>query len=127
MKKKIRAVSLGCNKNVTLMDDGSYQVQLAEDIEAGDLIERCPLIKLGHRSNYIKDPKILELCAEEAAKDADADVHGNFFWMILGNGSLYTKRSEPNTHCRFMFEQGVLDITANRKITKGAISMGKKR
>ena len=121
MKKKIRAVSLGCKKSVALMDDGTYQVVIEEDVEPGGLIERCALVRLDHRSNYVKDPKILELCAEEAAKDADADVHGNFFWIVLGNGSLYNKMSQPNTNCRFDFQKGYLDITANRKITKGAI------
>lgn len=120
-KRKRVLLSLGCKKSVTLMDDGSYQVVIEEDVEAGEIIERCPLIRLDHRSNYIKDPKILELCAEEAAKDGDADVHGNFFWMVLGNGSLYGKMSQPNTNCRFNFNKGYLDITANRKITKGAI------
>jgi hypothetical protein len=90
-----------------------------EDIEKGELIERCPMIQLGWRNRYQGDPIIHKYCyTQGGCKCKDCQMHGVTSYMVLGYGMLYNHQDEPNTLWNFQFPNLIGDVVAVKDIKK---------
>jgi hypothetical protein len=91
-----------------------------EDIEEGDLVERCPMIQMGWKSKYQKDPQIFNyLYSNSNCPCDDCKKHGNTMFMVLGYGMLYNHQDQPNTKWNFNFKNLIGDVIATKPIKKG--------
>jgi SET domain-containing protein len=91
-----------------------------KDIEEGELIERCPMIQMGWKSNYQRDPQIFNyLYSNSHCPCDDCKRHGNSMFMVLGYGMLYNHRDEPNTKWEFNFKNLLGDVIATKPIKSG--------
>lgn len=91
-----------------------------EDINEGDVVERCPMVKLAWRSNYIHDPSIWKYCYGQPRCDcSDCKNHGGFMWMVLGYGMIYNHQDIPNTKWVFNYDKAYADVIATKPITGG--------
>lgn len=90
------------------------------DIEEGELVERCPMVRLGHRSNYIHDPVLWQYCYTQPKCDcSECKNHGFYFWMVLGYGMIYNHQDIPNTKWVFNYNSSYADVIASKPIKKG--------
>jgi len=90
-----------------------------EDISAGELIERCPMVRLTWRSNYIQEPTIWKYCYTQPKCDcSDCKNHGFYFWMVLGYGMIYNHQDDPNTKWEFNYDEAYADVIALSDIKK---------
>lgn len=91
-----------------------------EDIEEGELVERCPMIQMGWKSNYLKDPQIYNyLYSNSNCSCDDCKQHGNSMFMVLGYGMLYNHQDQPNTKWNFNFKNLLGDVVAIKPIKAG--------
>jgi uncharacterized protein len=91
-----------------------------KDFKEGDLIERCPMVKLGWRSKYVNDPVLLEYLYMQPKCDcSDCTNHGHIMWMVLGYGMMYNHQDIPNTQWRFHYEDSYADVVATKDIKSG--------
>lgn len=90
-----------------------------EDIEEGELIERCPMVVLSWRMNYHKDPVIWQYCFTQSCPCEDCKKHGGHFLMVLGYGQIYNHQNENNAHISFDMKNSVANIHCKRAIKKG--------
>ena len=91
-----------------------------EDINVGDLIERCPMVRMEHRSNYVHDPTIRRyMYTQSGCQCAECKKHGYHFWMVLGYGMLYNHQDVPNTSWTFKYADQYADVICTRPIKKG--------
>jgi SET domain-containing protein len=90
------------------------------DIKEGELVERCPMIQMAWKSNYLKDPQIFNyLYSNSNCPCDDCKKHGNAMYMVLGYGMLYNHKDEPNTKWEFNFKNLIGDVVATKPIKKG--------
>lgn len=90
------------------------------DIKAHELVERCPMVKLGWRTNYINDPAIWTYCYMQPKCDCnDCKNHGNNMWMVLGYGMLYNHQDIPNTSWSFKYDESYTDLVSTKDIKAG--------
>lgn len=88
-----------------------------QDIKEGEIIERCPMVKLGWRSNYVHDPVIWKYFYTQPKCDcSDCKNHGFSFWMVLGYGMIYNHQDIPNTKWHFDYTQAYADVIASKDI-----------
>lgn len=100
-----------------------------EDIEQGELIERCPMVVLSWRLKYQHDPVIWQYCFTNTCPCEDCKKHGGHFLMVLGYGQVYNHQNDNNAHISFNFKGSVADITALKPIKKDSevfVSYGSK-
>lgn len=100
-----------------------------ENISSEELIERCPLVVLGWRMNYHKDPVIWQYCFTRSCPCEDCKKHGGHFLMVLGYGQVYNHQNDNNAGISFDVKNLFADIKANRDIKAGEeifISYGNK-
>ena len=91
-----------------------------EFIPSGEIVERCPLVPLAHRSKYHVDPQIWEyLYSQPMCPCNECKNHGFVFHMVLGYGMLYNHQDVPNTKWEFDFRRLVADVVAEKDINKG--------
>jgi SET domain-containing protein len=89
-------------------------------IKEGELVERCPMIQMAWKSNYLRDPQIFNyLYSNSNCKCEDCVRHGNTMFMVLGYGMIYNHKDEPNTKWEFNFKNLIGDVKATRPIKKG--------
>lgn len=90
-----------------------------QDIKAGELVERCPMVPLGYRSRYHSDPQIYRyLYAQPTCECSECKNHGFIFHMVLGYGMLYNHQEDPNTEWKFDWKQLFADVIAIKDIKK---------
>jgi|694.fasta_scaffold68857_7 SET domain-containing protein len=91
-----------------------------EDIAEGELVERCPMIQMGWKSNYLRDPQIFAyLYSNSQCPCDDCKRHGNSMYMVLGYGMLYNHQDKPNTKWVFNFKNLLGDVVAVKPIKAG--------
>jgi hypothetical protein len=121
MKDFVTVGGLGAITHSVKHGEG-YHVIAKSDVKKGKLIERCPMFKLAHKSNYISDPQILSFSIIEPSNDVeDIKEHGYSRWIVLGNGAFY-ERSENVQRTQaffdFKFDKSYVDIVAIKDISK---------
>jgi SET domain-containing protein len=90
------------------------------DIKEGDIIERCPMVRLGYRSNYHHDPIIWKyVYTQPKCECNDCKNHGKYIWMVLGYGMIYNHQDIPNTKWVFKYNSEYADVVASKDIPKG--------
>ena len=98
------------------------------NIASGQLIERCPMVRLDWRSNYINDPQLRKYChsesncgcSTETNPDKEYNAHGSVYWMVLGYGMIYNHQDSPNTQRNFYYDSSMVDVVATQDIPKGS-------
>jgi len=91
-----------------------------DDIEEGELIERCPMVPLSFRAKYQSDPQIWNYLYGHTTCDCkECKTHGFIFYMVLGYGMIYNHQDSPNTRMQFNYANLYVDIIAETKILKG--------
>jgi hypothetical protein len=90
-----------------------------EDIEAGELIERCPTAIMAWRTNYQKDPVAWEYMYTSSCPCEDCKKHGAIFVMVMGYGQIYNHQDENNAEIKINIKKKTADIVSKRKIMKG--------
>ena len=98
------------------------------NIASGQLIERCPMVRLDWRSNYINDPQLRKYCylesncgcSTETNPDKEYNTHGSVYWMVLGYGMIYNHQDSPNTEWNFYYDSSMADVVATQDIPKGS-------
>ena len=91
-----------------------------DDIESGELIERCPMIPLADRSRYQHDSQIWDyLYSQPTCPCNECKNHGFVFLMVLGYGMIYNHQDTPNTVWKFDYPNLIADVIAQRSIKKG--------
>jgi SET domain-containing protein len=90
------------------------------DIKEGDIIERCPMVRLGYRSHYHHDPIIWKyVYTQPKCECNDCKNHGKYIWMVLGYGMIYNHQDIPNTKWQFKYNSEYADVVASKDIQKG--------
>lgn len=91
-----------------------------DNIENGELIERCPMIQMDWRNKYLGDPQLHRyLYTNSSCKCEQCQIHGVNMFMVLGYGMLYNHQDEPNTNWNFNFKDLIGDVIASKDIKKG--------
>jgi len=91
-----------------------------QDIQEGEIVERCPTIALGFRSRYHSDPQIYRyLYGQPMCPCNECKTHGFIFHMVLGYGMIYNHQDNANTTWKFDYANSIADVIANRDIKKG--------
>ena len=90
-----------------------------ENIEKGELIERCPLVPLARRERYQNDEQILKYVYCDPQIDPSTNLHGFQPYLVLGYGMLYNHQSQNNSNWEFDFLNYIGDVRANKNIKKG--------
>lgn len=91
-----------------------------KDISEGDIVERCPMVDFGWRSQYLNDPTIWQYCYFQPKCDCnDCKNHGSIVWMVLGYGMLYNHQDMPNTKWSFNYKERYADVVASKNIAAG--------
>ncbi len=69
----------------------------SKDILEGEIVEICPLLQLGWRSQYQSDPIIKNyMWVNKSCNCKDCKIHSAITYMPMGYGSLYNHSNEPN-------------------------------
>lgn len=69
----------------------------SKDILEGEIIEICPLLQLGWRSQYQSDPIVKNyMWVNKSCNCRDCKVNSYITYMPMGYGSLYNHSNEPN-------------------------------
>ena len=88
-----------------------------EDIEVGELIERCPMIQMNWRSHYLGDSQITKyLYSDKGCNCMECQIHGHHMFMVLGYGMIYNHQDDPNTEWRFNYRNLIGDVVARKPI-----------
>ena len=96
-----------------------YGVFATEDIQEGEHIEECRLLRLGWRTKYTGDPVIKDyVWTNMSCKCKDCQVHGPHQYLALGNGSIYNHHDNHNTEVVLNYRNEVMHIKAKRFIPK---------
>jgi len=107
--------------NVTYLQDGSVAAVSEEPIEAGIVLEQCPVLKLVWRSNYHNDPAIKTFAFKVPCVSSDCRDHGNVLFFPLGWGMLYRQSSQPNCNIYLSDDQSTMSVQANQDIKPGTL------
>jgi hypothetical protein len=106
-----------------------YGVFAKENLEEGELIEQCRLLKLGNRAIYNNDPVLKDYVWAGEQKSSESKEHGACQYIALGFGSIYNHSDQPNTIQKLNFRTEVMKVKAARIILKDEeifVSYGKK-
>lgn len=90
-----------------------------EDIESGEIIERCPLVNLDFRGKYHGDPQIWNYVYTNKCDCKECERHGPNLYMVLGYGMLYNHSDTPNTIWDFDYPNLIGDVVSQMPIKKG--------
>lgn len=96
-----------------------YGVFAIEDIQEGEHIEECRLLRLGWRTKYTGDPVIKDyVWTNMSCKCKECQIHGPHQYLALGNGSIYNHADDHNTEVILNYRNEVMYIKAKRFIPK---------
>jgi len=99
---------------------GGRGVFATEDIEKGELIERCPIVALKKRSKQQDDPLIWAYCyTKPLCSCEECKNNGFIFYMVLGHGMVYNHQDQNNADMNFDHKNLYVDIIANQDIKSG--------
>jgi uncharacterized protein len=88
-----------------------------QDIQPGEVIERCPMIQMEYRSKYQLDPQIFNyLYAQPPCECNECQKHGMIMHMVLGYGMMYNHQDDPNSKWKFNYSQLFADVIAVKPI-----------
>jgi len=90
-----------------------------EDIEEGELIERCPVAVLAWRTNYQKDPVVWAYMYTNSCPCEECKKHGAHFVMVMGWGQIYNHQDDNNASMNINMKGNFADVVAKKKIKKG--------
>lgn len=90
-----------------------------EDIEEGELIERCPTVPLAWRMNYHKDPVVWAYMYTNSCPCDECKKHGGHFVMVMGWGQIYNHQDDNNASLNINMKDNFADVVAKKKIAKG--------
>lgn len=91
-----------------------------DDIEAGEIIERCPMIQMTWRSKYHGDSQITKyLYSDKSCDCMQCKIHGHHMFMVLGYGMIYNHQDNPNTEWKFNWRNLIADVVALKPIKMG--------
>lgn len=90
-----------------------------EDIEQGELIERCPIAVLAWRTNYQKDPVVWAYMYTNSCPCEECKRHGAHFVMVMGWGQIYNHQDDNNASMNINIRDNFADVVAKKKIKKG--------
>jgi hypothetical protein len=90
-----------------------------EDIEEGEIIERCPAVVLAWRTNYQKDPVVWAYMYTNSCPCEECKRHGAHFVMVMGWGQMYNHQDNNNASMNINIKDSLADVIARRKIKKG--------
>lgn len=94
-------------------------VLATQNIADGELIERCPLIKLQLTTHNQKDLKLFDYVYAKDCNCIDCTNNGYVIYMVLGYGMMYNHQDKPNTVWIFDYDNEIADVVAKRQINKG--------
>jgi hypothetical protein len=98
---------------------GGRGVFATDDIEEGELIERCPIVPLQLRSKKQQDGAIWSYCyTKPLCECEECKTNGFIFYMVLGHGMVYNHQDDNTADMRFNHKDLYVDIVANRPIKK---------
>lgn len=90
-----------------------------QDINPGEIVERCPMIQMEYRSKYQLDPQIFNyMYAQPPCKCNECQKHGMIMHMVLGYGMMYNHQDNPNAKWKFNYTQLFADVVAVQPIKK---------
>lgn len=121
-EKEIPQVSFGEVKKIKFYMSPIHGrgVVATQDIEQNEIIERCPLIPLMHRSRYQTEPNIWRYCYPKPLCDCtECNNHGFLFFMVTGHGMIYNHQDNNNARMQFNFKELYVDVIAVRPIKSG--------
>jgi len=95
-----------------------YGVFAKEDLEEGELIEQCRLLRLGNRANYNQDAVLKDYVWAGEQKSPESKKHGAYQYLPLGWGAMYNHADEPNAVQKLNFNTEVMTVKAGRPILK---------
>jgi hypothetical protein len=99
---------------------GGRGVFATDNIEEGELIERCPLVPLQLRSKQQTDNAIWSYCYTKPLCECnECKTNGFIFYMVLGHGMVYNHQDHNIADMKFNHKDLYVDIIANRAIRKG--------
>lgn len=90
-----------------------------DDIEAGEIVERCPIVPLAWRMNYQKDPAVWAYCFTQVCPCEECKRHGGHFIMVLGYGQIYNHQDDNNADLKINMKDQIADVIAKKPIKKG--------
>lgn len=91
------------------------------DIQIGEIIERCPMIKMEYRSKYQLDPQIFNyMYAQPPCPCSECQTHGFVMHMVGGYGMIYNHQDDPSGKWKFNYSQLLADLIAVKPISKGS-------
>lgn len=101
-------------------DVAGIGVFATKDFKKGDIVERCPMVRMEHRSKYVTDPTINNyMYTQPLCPCNDCKNHGYYYWMVLGYGMIYNHQDFPTVDWQFNWAEKYADVVANQDIEKG--------
>lgn len=107
--------------NLTYLQNGSIAAIAQESIEAGLVVENCPVLRLSWRSKYHNDPTIVNYFFKDPCNDIECVNHGNSLFVPLGWGLFYSQSDNPNCNVYLSEDFKTLVIQANKLIKSGEL------
>ena len=107
--------------NLTYLKDGSVAAIAQENIEAGLVVENCPILKLSWPSNYQHDPSIRNFAFTEPCSTEDCVKHGSMMFIPLGWGMLYRQDDNPNCNIFLSDDRSTMVVQANQNIKPNSL------
>lgn len=90
-----------------------------DDIEEGELIERCPSVALDWRTRYQKDPVVWAYMYTSSCPCDECKKHGAHFVMVMGWGQIYNHQDDNNASMKINLKDNFVDVVALKKIRNG--------
>jgi hypothetical protein len=91
-----------------------------QDINPGEIVERCPMIQMAWRSRYLGDPVVTKyMYSDQGCSCSQCQMHGHHMYMVLGYGMIYNHQNEPNTEWHFNYKNLLADVVAIKQINAG--------
>lgn len=99
----------------------NYGVFALEDINEGEEIEQCRLLRLAWRAKYHGDPAIKDyVWTNMHCKCKECQMHGPQQYIALGFGSIYNHSDDQNTTVNLDYKNELMTVKAKRFIPKGS-------
>jgi len=122
---ELRGIGFNSTENKLYLKSAGHKgigVFAKRDIKNNEIIEYCPCIKLGWRSNYHHDQKLLSYTFTDESCDCEHCLkHGNLLFMPLGYGNIYNSADkEENANLKYYIIQSskVIIFIATKDINK---------
>lgn len=107
--------------NLTYLQDGSVGAIAQESIEAGLVVENCPILKLDWPSKYHNDPSVVNFSFSIPCSTPECQKHGTTLFFPLGWGLLYKQSNDPNCNVYLSEDLSTMIVQANRDVAAGSL------